>query len=245
MRAWFLDFYWRITRFFNHAVHCARSPFSRKHGLTTDPRRLFLNTPSQGWKTFFSEFEVSWLDWVAAGKNSEASCMVGLHGRLYDITEFMHSHPGSPETLMDNSGADATDLFEDIGHSLDARSLMKTLHSVGPGGSGDKDAKARGNACILVSVAKRLRSERLLARQSGKAALQLRGEGPMVEGSGFQCDDCEGVFEPTDLDGDGVPGRDRRAACGHSSGTLRVFYAPVRGEWCGFFSCCRKHLKLS
>lgn len=203
----------------------------------------------QGWKAFFSEFEASWLDWVAAGQNSEASCIVGLHGHLYDVTEFMHSHPGSPETLMDNAGADATDFFEDVGHSLDARNLMKHLDSITPGASAAaRGEKAQGGgACILFSVAKRFRSERLLARQCGKGLHSGMGgeEGAMVPGAGFQCEDCEGAFEPTDLDGDGVAGRDRRAACRHRSGTLRVFYSPMRGEWCGFFSCCRKHVQLA
>ncbi|CAN0112146.1 unnamed protein product, partial [Ectocarpus fasciculatus] len=82
---------------------------------------------NQGWREFFFEFEATWLEWLAAGQNLESSCLVGVHGRLYDITDFMHRHPGSPETLMENAGADASEFFEDVGHSLDARGLMKSL----------------------------------------------------------------------------------------------------------------------
>eukprot|EP00903_Cladosiphon_okamuranus_P015081 g13950.t1 len=91
---------------------------------------------TQGWKEFFFEFEASWLEWLAAGQNFESSCLVGVHGRLYDITDFMHQHPGSPETLMDNAGADASEMFEDVGHSLNARDLMKSLRSLAPGPTG-------------------------------------------------------------------------------------------------------------
>ncbi|CAN0382975.1 unnamed protein product, partial [Laminaria digitata] len=147
-----------------------------------------------GWKAFFFEFETSWLEWVAAGQNSESACLVGLHGRLYDLTQFMHRHPGSPETLMDNAGADATELFEDVGHSFDARDLMKTLDSVAPrscttaappstlqggrsgsgrgsgSGSGGGGGGGGGGPCILSATAQKLRKGRALARREGVAA---------------------------------------------------------------------------
>ena len=34
-------------------------------------------------------------------------------------------HPGGEEVLMDSAGRDATSDFEDVGHSEDARKLMK------------------------------------------------------------------------------------------------------------------------
>ena len=298
----------------------------------------------QGWKNFFFEFEASWLEWIAAGQNFESSCLVGLHGRLYDLTQFMHGHPGSPETLMDNAGADATEFFEDVGHSFDARGLMKSLDSVAPrsgtttalpatlqvsgtsngngGGVGGGGGES-GGMCILSSTAQRLRKGRALARRDGVAARvattaaavaaaagaetsraraavasaagaeaggatgvgaiaevarvagalaararTMRAKTP-VAGAGataeaeaaatqhaphhapqhapeeFLCEDCEGAFEPTDLDGDGMAGRDRRRVCLHTCGTMKVFYSPVRAEWAGFYSCCRKHVRFS
>jgi cytochrome b involved in lipid metabolism len=29
---------------------------------------------------------------------------VGIDGMIYDLTSFVHEHPGSPESLMENSG---------------------------------------------------------------------------------------------------------------------------------------------
>lgn len=46
-------------------------------------------------------------------------------------------HPGGEEILFENAGTDATEAFEDVGHSTDAREMMKdyrigTLHEVRP-----------------------------------------------------------------------------------------------------------------
>ncbi len=229
----------------------------------------------QGWKEFFFEFEMSWLEWLAAGQNLETSCLVGVHGRLFDITEFMHRHPGSPETLMDNAGADASEMFEDVGHSLDARHLMKSLESLAPGrrprSKGSRGARRIGGgngdprvgSCTLSSTAQRMREGRALARREAKAAhlAAVVGGGRPAPAAGpprqpggaaaaaaaaaaqeFVCEECESAFDPTELDGDGDAGRERRLRCSHVDGDLRVFYSPVRREWGGFYSCCRKHV---
>ncbi|PHT40953.1 Cytochrome b5 [Capsicum baccatum] len=45
-------------------------------------------------------------------------------GRVYDVTSFLDDHPGGDEVLLTATGKDATDDFEDVGHSDDARELM-------------------------------------------------------------------------------------------------------------------------
>lgn len=35
-------------------------------------------------------------------------------------------HPGGEEVLLEQAGSHATEAFEDVGHSTDARQLMKT-----------------------------------------------------------------------------------------------------------------------
>lgn len=47
--------------------------------------------------------------------------------RVYDVTPFLDDHPGGPEIMVDLAGQDATDEFEDIGHSNDARAQLKGL----------------------------------------------------------------------------------------------------------------------
>lgn len=40
---------------------------------------------------------------------------------------FFLQHPGGEEVLREQSGGDATENFEDVGHSTDARSLSETF----------------------------------------------------------------------------------------------------------------------
>jgi len=48
-----------------------------------------------------------------------------IHNKVYDVTKFLEEHPGGEEVLIENSGKDATESFEDVGHSTDAREMMK------------------------------------------------------------------------------------------------------------------------
>jgi cytochrome-b5 reductase len=66
--------------------------------------------------------EFSYSD-VAAHK-SENDCWIVIHGKVYDVTEFLDKHPGGADIIMDDAGADVTTQFEDTGHSDDARKDM-------------------------------------------------------------------------------------------------------------------------
>ncbi|XP_042431532.1 cytochrome b5-like isoform X2 [Zingiber officinale] len=46
------------------------------------------------------------------------------HSEVYDVTPFMEDHPGGDEVLLASTGKDATNDFEDIGHSTSARDMM-------------------------------------------------------------------------------------------------------------------------
>merc|ERR1712136_244655 len=50
---------------------------------------------------------------------------ISIHGRVYDITKFLEEHPGGEEVLLEQAGKDSTEAFEDVGHSTDARELMR------------------------------------------------------------------------------------------------------------------------
>jgi len=47
-----------------------------------------------------------------------------VHGKVYDVTKFMDEHPGGDEVLLAEGGQDATEAFEDVGHSDEARALL-------------------------------------------------------------------------------------------------------------------------
>ena len=44
--------------------------------------------------------------------------------QVYDVTGFLAEHPGGEEILLESAGVDATEGFEDVGHSTDARTLL-------------------------------------------------------------------------------------------------------------------------
>ncbi|XP_037077597.1 cytochrome b5-like isoform X1 [Pollicipes pollicipes] len=48
-----------------------------------------------------------------------------IHDRVYNVTGFLDEHPGGEEVLKDMAGKVATENFEDVGHSTDARELMR------------------------------------------------------------------------------------------------------------------------
>jgi len=48
-----------------------------------------------------------------------------IHDKVYDVTKFKDDHPGGEEVLLEHAGGDASDAFEDIGHSDNAKTLME------------------------------------------------------------------------------------------------------------------------
>jgi L-lactate dehydrogenase (cytochrome) len=49
-----------------------------------------------------------------AKHNSKASCWVIIHGKAYDVTEFLPEHPGGQKIILKYAGKDATEEFEPI-----------------------------------------------------------------------------------------------------------------------------------
>ncbi|CAL5408009.1 unnamed protein product [Camellia sinensis] len=47
---------------------------------------------------------------------------------VYDVTPFMDDHPGGDEVLLSATGKDATNDFEDVGHSDSAREMMEKYY---------------------------------------------------------------------------------------------------------------------
>jgi len=50
-----------------------------------------------------------------------------IHDKVYDTTGFVDEHPGGEEVLLDVGGQDATEAFEDVGHSDEAREILDGL----------------------------------------------------------------------------------------------------------------------
>ncbi|XP_019379967.1 PREDICTED: cytochrome b5 [Gavialis gangeticus] len=60
-------------------------------------------------------------------RNHSQSTWILLHHRIYDVTKFLEEHPGGEEVLREQGGGDATESFEDVGHSTDARTLSESF----------------------------------------------------------------------------------------------------------------------
>ena len=68
------------------------------------------------------------------------SLWLAIHDQLYDVTAFIEEHPGGEEVLFEQGGSYATEAFEDVGHSTDARELMKKYH-IGQLAEGSQEKK--------------------------------------------------------------------------------------------------------
>ncbi|KAF4765520.1 hypothetical protein N7455_004954 [Penicillium solitum] len=62
---------------------------------------------------------------VAAHKTKN-DLFVIIHGKVYDITDYVRDHPGGADVLLDVAGTDATAAYEDVGHSEDASEILET-----------------------------------------------------------------------------------------------------------------------
>eukprot|EP01083_Nonionella_stella_P121072 363548_1 len=55
--------------------------------------------------------------------NTEESPWVVVYGGVYDMTNFQLDHPGGPDVLQDIAGQDGTEEFENILHTVKARTM--------------------------------------------------------------------------------------------------------------------------
>lgn len=63
-----------------------------------------------------------------------------IHDNVYNVTKFAVDHPGGEELIVEMAGKDATEAFEDVKHSDDARELLASLKigQLAPGSSKSK-----------------------------------------------------------------------------------------------------------
>ncbi|XP_064242602.1 cytochrome b5 [Passer domesticus] len=79
-----------------------------------------------------------------AKRNSSREAWLVIHGRVYDVTRFLEEHPGGEEVLLEQAGRDATESFEDVGHSTDAREMLKQYY-IGEVHPSDREKEASKN----------------------------------------------------------------------------------------------------
>ncbi|XHG08287.1 hypothetical protein AWENTII_011398 [Aspergillus wentii] len=59
--------------------------------------------------------------------NTKKDLFMIVHDKVYDCGSFVDEHPGGEEVLLDVGGQDATEAFEDVGHSDEAREILDGL----------------------------------------------------------------------------------------------------------------------
>jgi len=59
--------------------------------------------------------------------SSKKDLFVVIHDKVYNASSFVDEHPGGEEVLLDVGGQDATEAFEDVGHSDEAREILEPL----------------------------------------------------------------------------------------------------------------------
>ncbi|EXJ61387.1 cytochrome-b5 reductase [Cladophialophora psammophila CBS 110553] len=59
--------------------------------------------------------------------NTKKDLYVVIHDKIYNASTFIDEHPGGEEVLLDVGGQDATEAFEDVGHSDEAREILDGL----------------------------------------------------------------------------------------------------------------------
>ncbi|XP_050277553.1 cytochrome b5 [Quercus robur] len=63
----------------------------------------------------------------ASEHNTKDDCWVVIDGKVYDVTTYLDEHPGGDDVVLAATGKDATEEFEDAGHSKSAKELMETF----------------------------------------------------------------------------------------------------------------------
>ncbi|KAG0335735.1 hypothetical protein BG004_008347 [Podila humilis] len=75
--------------------------------------------------------------------STRESLYLAVDGKVYDCTDFIDEHPGGEEVLLDEAGRDATESFEDVGHSDEAREIMYKMYVGDLKSDGNEKTKAK------------------------------------------------------------------------------------------------------
>lgn len=73
--------------------------------------------------------------------NNRNDCWIILHNKVYNVTKFLRDHPGGERAILDYAGRDATEAFENVGHSDHAKKLLVEM-LVGELPEGERGASA-------------------------------------------------------------------------------------------------------
>ena len=227
----------------------------------TAAANTFLSSQSRStMKNLYFSFAACWVDYTLAGQNTLERCLVGLHGHVFDISDFVESHPGSPETLLVQAGRDATAFFEDLGHSMGARRIALSMSAVMDRSCAEQRPMSniaarslpatpapRGSSCGLCLPAGGSGAvpERSDVAASRALAAKAAGSMPMGRSKPRRAGCLQWIRE--DLHKGKVKAQvcaDKWAASvgngtaleGGMLGSVKVYWDPLRGEWLAWYT---------
>ncbi|KAI1180700.1 hypothetical protein F4777DRAFT_259177 [Nemania sp. FL0916] len=72
--------------------------------------------------------EIEYTAKEVAAHNTPGDTWMIIHGQVYNVTDYLHDHPGGADVLADVAGKDASEEFDNAGHSEDASEIMALYH---------------------------------------------------------------------------------------------------------------------
>lgn len=83
-----------------------------------------------------------------ASHNTKKSCYVTIDNNVYDVTDFLDSHPGGADLILDWAGKDIKDILQDKSSHAHSDAAYEVLEEslVGFLASSDSDSKGRSTA---------------------------------------------------------------------------------------------------
>uniref|UniRef100_A0A7S2XZA4 Cytochrome b5 heme-binding domain-containing protein n=1 Tax=Fibrocapsa japonica TaxID=94617 RepID=A0A7S2XZA4_9STRA len=174
--------------------------------------------PIQGWKRFLLQLDCWWTDIACAGHNTERSCLVGIDSSVFELTQFLDEHPGSPETILVNAGSNCTRFFEEVGHSVTAKAMMPAFECLSAKAGGIFSQRHRQKICDEMKAELKREHKELF-------------HGPQIVYSLPLCNHCEkrGTGHLTEFH---TPCMDMHLA------RAQVFFVPMTNRWAFWWPCC-------
>lgn len=74
-----------------------------------------------------------------------------IEEKVYDVSKFIDEHPGGEEVMLDVAGQDATEAFNDVGHSDEAREILSRMH-IGDLNASEVDSKPTSDERMSKSI---------------------------------------------------------------------------------------------
>ncbi|KAF1330733.1 Cytochrome b5, partial [Globisporangium splendens] len=109
--------------------------------------------PIESWRQFYFQHHLSRAVEIARllGLQENKKC-VAIEDHVYDVTAFLHSHPGGYHVIGDVIGTDATEIWDQFQHSQEAKESMKEFMVYDPILC-DREAhpRLRGNLSIVIT----------------------------------------------------------------------------------------------